>query len=247
MNLEEYAVMYRQERDYWWYVSRSELLHYFMRDVIEPPKDARILDLGCGTGVNLEILSQYGCAIGADFSDAALTFCRKRALPRLMQGDGMALPVRSGSLDLVTAMDSLEHIPRDNAALAEIFRVLKPGGTLLATVPAFGFLWSEHDEALQHLRRYTAAELTDKLRLAGFVPKRITYVMFLLFFPVLAMRTIQNLTKSGTHPKSNVSDLPAVVQSILKGVNRIEMQMLRLLDLPFGVTVVAVAQKPGAP
>ena len=244
MNLEEYEVMYRQERDYWWFVSRSELLHFYMRDIVALPREARILDLGCGTGANLEILAQYGQAMGADFSETALAFCKKRALPRLMLGDGMQLPIASNSLDLVTAMDSLEHIPRDNAALSEIFRILKPGGTLLATVPAFGFLWSEHDEALQHLRRYTAAELTDKLRLAGFAPGKVTYVMFFLFFPVLLIRLVQNVTKAGTQPRTSISTLPWLVQRFLMLLNRLEMALLRWMDLPFGVTVVAVATKP---
>lgn len=244
MNLEEYEVMYRQERDYWWFVSRSELLHFYMRNLVSLPRDARILDLGCGTGANLEILSQYGQGIGADFSETALMFCRKRSLPRLMLGDGMQLPIANDSLDLVAAMDSLEHIPRDNAALAEIFRILKPGGTLLVTVPAFGFLWSEHDEALQHLRRYTAAELSDKLRLAGFHLGKSTYVMFFLFFPVLLIRFLQNLTKAGTQPKTAISPLPSLISSILMLLNRIEMSLLRWMNLPFGVTVVALATKP---
>lgn len=244
MNLEEYEVMYRQERDYWWFLSRSELLHFYMQHLVPLPKDAKILDLGCGTGANLEILSQYGQGIGADFSETALAFCRKRALPRLVQGDGMALPIATDSLDLIAAMDSLEHIPRDNAALAEMFRILKPGGTLLVTVPAFGFLWSEHDEALQHLRRYTAAELADKLRLAGFKLGKTTYVMFFLFFPVLVIRFLQNLTKAGTHPKTAISHIPGPIASLLMLLNRIEMTLLHWMNLPFGVTVVALATKP---
>ena len=244
MNLEEYEVMYRQEQAYWWFVSRSELLHFYLRDMLELPRDPRILDLGCGTGANLEVLSQYGQAMGADFSGAALAFCRKRALPRLVQGDGERLPLRSDSLDLVTAVDSLEHIPRDNDALGEIFRVLKPGGTALITVPAFGFLWSEHDEALQHLRRYTAAELTAKLRLAGFQVGKVTYVLFFLFFPVLVVRFLQNLTKTGTHPRTSISVLPTLVERAFMLLNRLEMFLLRWMNLPFGVTIVAVATKP---
>ena len=244
MNLEEYEVMYRQEQAYWWFVSRSELLQFYMREQVSLPANARIMDLGCGTGANLEILAQYGQAIGADFSQAALSFCKKRALPRLLQGNGEALPIATASLDLVTAMDSLEHIPGDNAALAEIFRVLKPGGKLLVTVPAFGFLWSEHDEALQHLRRYTSAELANKMRLAGFTVGKLTYVLFFLFFPVLAIRFLQNLTKQATHPKTSISVLPAVIEHALLLLNRLEMVLLRWMNLPFGVTIVAVATKP---
>lgn len=246
MNVEEYDVMFRQEQAYWWFISRTELLHFYMREIARPAPGARIMDLGCGTGANLEVLAQYGAAIGLDFSPDALTFCRLRALPSLALGNGQALPVRSDSLDLVTAMDSLEHIPDDISALAEAYRVLRPGGTLLVTVPAFGFLWSEHDEALQHLRRYSAAELTNKMKLAGFVPGKVTHVMFLLFFPVLAIRVIQNFTKKNTHPKTSITLLPEFVNRMLLVLNRLEMALLRWVNYPFGVTIVAVAIKPSA-
>ena len=246
MNLEEYEVMYRQEQAYWWFVSRSELLHHYLREQLALAPGARILDLGCGTGANLEVLSRYGDAMGADFSQAALAFCRRRALPRLVLGDGQRMPVRDGSFDLVASMDSLEHIPDDNAALAEMFRMLKPGGKLLITVPAFGFLWSEHDEALQHLRRYSAAELTDKLRHAGFRVGKMTHVLFFLFLPVLLMRILQNFTKSGTHPRTSITSLPGWADHVLLWINRLEMLLLRWLNFPVGVTIVAVATKPSA-
>lgn len=244
MNLEEYEVMYRQERDYWWFVSRSELLNFCMREMVALPAGGHILDLGCGTGANLTVLAGYGQAYGADFSRAALAFCRKRDLSRLVQGDGQALPIASASLDLVTSMDSLEHIPDDNAALAECFRILKPGGRMLITVPAFGFLWSEHDEALQHLRRYTAAELTAKLRLAGFKVSRMSHVMFFLFLPVLLARLIQNFTKSSTHPRTSIAALPPLVDTLLLWINRLETWLLHWVNFPLGVTIVAVAEKP---
>ena len=246
MNLEEYEVMYRQEQAYWWFVSRSELLHFVMRELIPLPAGARILDLGCGTGANLSVLSHYGLAIGADFHHTALEFCQKRALPRLLQGDGQRMPIASGSLDLVTSMDSLEHIPDDNATLAECYRMLKPGGRLLVTVPAFGFLWSEHDEALQHLRRYSAPELTSKMKLAGFQVGKVSHVLFFLFLPVLAIRILQNFTKSGTHPRTSITVLPAFVDALLLWVNRFETALLRWLNFPVGVTIVAVATKPRA-
>jgi SAM-dependent methyltransferase len=245
MNLEEYDVMYRQEQAYWWYVSRTELLHYYMRDVVRLPPTPKIVDLGCGTGANLEVLAQYGTALGLDFSPEALSFCRKRALPRLMRANGEALALANASVDLFTAMDSLEHIPDDLAALREIHRSLKPGGTLLVTVPAFGFLWSEHDEALQHLRRYSAPELRNKLKAAGFELSRVTHVLFFLFPVVLAMRILQNFTKSSVVPRTSITMLPSLVNAVLLAINRLEMWLLRFLSFPVGVTIVAVARKSG--
>lgn len=245
MNLEEYEVMYRQEQAYWWFVSRTELLHLYLREIVALPPSSRIVDLGCGTGANLEVLSQYGVATGVDFSPEALSFCRKRALPRLMRANGQELALATGSVDLMTAMDSLEHIPDDVATLRECYRALKPGGTMLVTVPAFGFLWSEHDEALQHLRRYSAAELTNKLRLAGFTVGKVTHVLFLLFLPVVAMRLVQNFTKKNVVPRTSIVMLPWLLNTLLLWINRLEMFLLRFLDLPVGVTIVALATKPG--
>lgn len=245
MNLEEYEVMYCQEQAYWWFVSRTELLHLYLREMVSLPPSPRIVDLGCGTGANLEVLSQYGIATGVDFSPAALSFCRKRTLPRLMRATGEQLALATDSIDVLTAMDSLEHIPDDVATLRECYRALKPGGTLLVTVPAFGFLWSEHDEALQHLRRYSAAELTNKMKLAGFTVGKVTHVLFLLFLPVLVMRVLQSFTKKNVVPRTSIVMLPWFVNTLLLWINRVEMMLLRWFDLPLGVTIVAVATKPG--
>jgi SAM-dependent methyltransferase len=244
MNLEEYERMYRWEQEYWWFVARTELLEFAVREWAHLAPDARILDLGCGTGANLEKLARFGSATGIDFSPEALSFCRKRALGPLVRGSGEALGLRSGTYDLVTAMDTLEHMPHDLDALAEAFRVLKPGGRMLVAVPAFGFLWSEHDEALQHRRRYTGRELTAKLELTGFRVEQLTYALFFLFLPVLAMRFLQNLLKKDPHPKAAIRRLPDWLNHALVLLHRLETGLLSWVRWPIGVTVLAVAVKP---
>jgi SAM-dependent methyltransferase len=244
VNLEEYEVMYKQEQDYWWFTSRSELLHFYLDRIVKVPKEALTLDLGCGTGANLEVLSCYAKPSGLDLSGVALQFCKKRNLPRLLQGSGEALGIKSNSLDLITAMDSLEHIPDDITALRECLRVLKPGAQILITVPAFGFLWSEHDEALHHLRRYSAAELRNKLSLVGFEVGKVTYVLFFLFFPVLFFRILTNIFKKDPYPKTAIVALPPLINGALVLLNRLEKVLLQWINFPFGVTIVAVARKP---
>jgi len=245
MNLEEYEVMYRLEQRYWWFVSRTELLRFYLTEVVKLPENARILDLGCGTGANLEVLAEYGGPVGLDRSPEALRFCRQRQLQRLLLGSGEAQGLGSESFDLITAMDSLEHIPDDVGTLRECLRILRPGGRILITVPAFGFLWSEHDEALHHLRRYSGAELRNKLSLAGFEVGKVTYVLFSLFFPILFFRLLQNIFKKDPYPKTSVVMLPEPVNQLLVWINRVEKTMLRWINFPFGVTIVAVARKPG--
>ncbi|MBI4860114.1 MAG: methyltransferase domain-containing protein [Candidatus Riflebacteria bacterium] len=245
MNTEEYEVMYRQEQTYWWFVSRTELLSFYLDELLRLPGEPVLLDLGCGTGANLEILRRRGHPVGLDSSRSALGFCRQRHLTGLLHGDGARLGLREGAFDLITAMDSLEHIPDDVGTLRECLRVLKPGGQMLISVPAYGFLWSEHDEALHHVRRYSGAELRNKLTLAGFEVGKVTYVLFSLFFPILLFRILQNIFKKDPYPKTSLVMLPPLVNQLLVLINRIEKWLLRWINFPFGVTIVAVARKPG--
>ena len=184
----EYGAMYRLEDVYWWFIARRQLaVEVLTRELASRP-EAEILDVGCGTGSNLEAFSGLGHATGVDMSPEALSFCRARGARRVTFSEIERLPFADASFDVVTAMDVLEHVDDDLAALAELRRVLRPGGLLLATVPAYGFLWSEHDEALKHRRRYTAHELRNKLTVRDFAVERTSYFITALFFPILAMR-----------------------------------------------------------
>jgi SAM-dependent methyltransferase len=146
---------------------------------------------------------------------------------------------------VVTALDILEHVDDDNAALRELWRLSKPGGSLLITVPAFGFLWSEHDEALQHRRRYTAAELESKLVAAGFQVVQMSYFLASLFVPILAFRIVQNLTKRGIEPQATYVIPPPWLNVLIVRILDWERMLLRhVKKLPFGVSIIALAKKP---
>jgi ubiquinone/menaquinone biosynthesis C-methylase UbiE len=129
--------------------------------------------------------------------------------------------------------------------LSEMYRVTKPGGWLVVTVPAYGFLWSEHDEALHHRRRYTASELRNKITNAGFTVERSTYFITTLFFPILLFRIINNLTKKSLHAKTSHIILPKWANSLLVRILDLERLYIRHSNLPFGVSLICTAQKPG--
>ena len=251
MNLEEYERMYRLEDSYWWFVARRGLIATLLSD-LALPGSLDILDIGCGTGAMLDRLDGYGTVIGADFSPQALSFCRERGKRtgkeyRLVRADVRSLPFADNSFDIVTAMDIIEHIDRDKDAMAEILRVLKPGGRLLATVPAYMALWSEHDNALHHHRRYTAHGFRDLSRRAGFVVDRLSYTVTSLL-PVVWLVRVVNRARAvkGASAKADVGPLPSAVNRILLALTNAETQFVRKLDLPFGVTVVAIARKANA-
>jgi len=244
MNITEYAEMYKLESFYWWFVARRNLLELLVKDIVKRFDRPTLLDVGCGTGINFSVLSKCGEAFSSDASEEALRFSRSRGTTGLVRSDLESLPFAASTFDVVTALDVLEHVDNDLAAMDEILRVIRTGGVLIITVPAYGFLWSEHDEALHHRRRYAASELRNKLTNAGFEVERITYYITFLFFPILLMRFVQSLSKKSIHAKTSHVILPAWLNSLLIGILAFERTLLRWMNFPFGVSIVCLAQKP---
>jgi SAM-dependent methyltransferase len=238
----EYDAMYRLESSYWWYVARRTLALEMLKAEITSRESARILDVGCGTGANGSAFADLAPTIGIDSSMDALNFCRTRGFTSVALSPVEELPFACGTFDIVTALDVLEHTDDDLHSLREIHRVAKKGGLVFITVPAYGFLWSEHDEALKHRRRYTAHELRNKLVVTGFEVVRTSYFISTLFFPILALRIWQGLRKDSTHPKTSVYVLPGWINASLVGLLSLERRLFRQMNLPFGVSIVALAR-----
>ena len=243
MNIAEYAEMYKLESFYWWFVARRRLLDWLVGEISREFKRPTILDVGCGTGINSRVLGKYGDTISSDASEEALGFSRGRGIERLVRSHVESLPFAASTFDVITALDVLEHINDDLRALDELLRVTKDGGALIITVPAYGFLWSEHDEALHHRRRYAASELRNKLTNAGFEVERITYYITFLFFPILLMRFAQSLSKKSIHAKTSHVILPKWLNSLLIAILGFERVLLRWMNFPFGVSIVCLARK----
>lgn len=246
MEPREYQTLYELEDTYWWYVARRRVVDDMLAASCGRRNDRLLADIGCGTGASVQTLANFGRVFLIDMSVEALHFCRKRGLERTVVSSAESMGVQSSSLDIVSALDVLEHLDHDITAMKEVHRVLKPGGTFLITVPAFGFLWSEHDEALHHRRRYTQWELRNKLTVAGFDVVRSTYFITLLFFPIAVMRFLQALFKKDAYPKTSHVMLPKWINSLLENLLGLERWLCRWINLPFGVSIVAIARKPGA-
>jgi SAM-dependent methyltransferase len=246
MDSSEYDKMYQLEETNWWYSGRRRLILKAVARLHKKHSDKsmNILDAGCGTGINLRYLPAYGDAYGLDISKEALEFSRIRGLSSLICGSVDSLPLKNEFFDLVVALDVIEHIQEDLTAVRELNRVLRPGGSLIVTVPAFQFLWSNHDLAVHHKKRYTRSELRDILGLGGFIVERATYWNFFLFLPVAVMRMLKRATGSQRNKQTDLAELPAPINSILNGLLWVENSILGWFDLPFGVSVMCVCRKP---
>lgn len=242
MRYEELERMYRLEDDYWWFVGRRRLVHSLVQRY--GPPDPMILDAGCGTGGTMDYLRPLGSVYGADLSLDALQFCRSRGHQALLQCRAESIAARGDSFDVVVASDLLEHLPDDAAGVQEAFRVTKPGGIVVITVPAYQWLWSEHDEALSHLRRYSKRELRGLLEQAGADVVKLTYAVCLVFPAIVGVRVLQRRKHKSSAPHTQLMPVPDWANRLLVSIHDLEAWWLTRAGFPWGATLVAVARKP---
>ena len=237
-----YPIMFRVEQSHWWYAGRRRILASFLEDICRRVTDhrPRILDVGCGTGANLLMLSQYGDAEGVDVSEDALAFCRERGLEQVKLGAAEKLPYEDGTFDLVTALDVVEHLDNDLAGLREMRRVLRPGGRVLLFVPTFMFLWGLQDDVSNHRRRYRLPELRRVLEQAGFEIERTTYANITFFLPILLARKLMRVTGIKAESENNIN--VSAFNGVLGKLFGAESIVLRYMNIPFGVSGLCVAR-----
>ncbi len=265
MNPEEYGRMHDLETRYWWFVGRRLLIARLLQDALpRAGMKLNLVDVGCGTGANLPMLRRAvgeGSAVfGFDFSPLALQWAREQtewapsslAALSLSQGDAMQMPLRDNCADCVTMLDVLEHLPDDARALSEVERILKPGGVLLLSVPAYQHLWSAHDEALHHFRRYERAQLRQVLRGAGLKIEKLSFAMSLM--PPIAWFWRRFVLPFGPGRPKNASRhsqgavLPPVPQwanQMLARYVAAEGKIIARRPIRFGTSLVVVARKKG--
>ena len=242
MNPDEYAKMYAVEDTHWWFVGKRRLVRVLLEQLPTQPS-RQILDVGCGTGGIHALLRSCGSVCGVDASEQALALAARRRLAELKQAVLPNLPFEDGSFDLVTLFDVLYHrgVADDQQALAGVWRVLRPGGLLVLTDSAFGFLRSAHDTALHGARRYTVSQMRDKLQRARFRIIRLSYANFFIFLPVACWRLARR--RADPAEGSDVHAVPAWLNAVMGLVYRVEAGLFSRINLPFGTSIIGLAQK----
>ncbi len=241
-----------EEDRHWWFASRTRaLLNMMDREV--PSRDLKVLDVGCGAGNMIHHLSRYGQVKGVEIDPRPVAVAHRRGYDVDLGDATQGLNYQDASFDTVSALDVIEHNEDDMSILREIHRVLKPGGHAVITVPAFMWLWSHNDDINAHLRRYTAAELRRKLQEAGFRMRRMTYNNFFVFPMAAALILLRRGSDSqpelASHHLSEdeyqveMEPVSPALNAILTVVGWVEAQVLRLLSLPVGTSIIAIAEK----
>jgi SAM-dependent methyltransferase len=245
MELQVYENTYRSEQSHWWFVGRRTLVLDQIAQLYGGRNDLQILDVGCGTGLNMRYLGRYGGVTGADLSTEGLHYCRTRGHRRLVLTPLERLPFAEDTFDLVTALDIMEHLDDDLIGFEEIRRVLKPGGRVIVLVPAYRFLWSLQDEVSHHRRRYIAPQLRKVMKRSGLTIERLTYANTLLFPIVLGGRLALKVIRRHNTSIQNENALhPGWSNGLLRAIFQSETPLLRRVNAPFGVSILAIGRKP---
>ncbi len=237
-----YALLYiEHEKKHWWFTARQEILETTINKIIKKKKYAlplNILNVGPAGGATSIMLENFGKVKSLEFDDDLYDYCKNERKLDVDKGSITELPYQDESFDMACAFDVIEHIKDDQKAMGELKRVVKKGGLVLITVPAFQFLWSHHDVVNSHFRRYTKTSINEIAKSAGLSLFYSTYFNFFLFFPIVAARTLGNL-KSGNTSESDFDrfKINRTSNKILHFIFRIEKKILFPGRFPVGLSI----------
>lgn len=240
MDAHVYSEMAALEQQHWWFAARRKILDKLISTLPLPP-DAKILEAGCGSGGNLNMLARHGQVYAMETNTQALALAVAKGAGQIAAGRlPAAIPFGDQKFDLIALLDVLEHVDDDAASLSALRTRLKPGGWLLLTVPAYPFLWSRHDELHHHKRRYVARDLRAISEAAGLHIPYLSYFNTWLFPLIAAAR----LARPGEGSSGDLTMPSKLTNALLTKIFASERLLLGRVTLPFGVSLLALARNP---
>lgn len=251
MNPKFYKEYYHLERNHWWFTARIEILRSTIQNLNLANQDhpIQILNAGVATGATSEMLSEFGNVTSLEYDSDCCDFLEEKTNIKPIRGSLTDLPFEDGSFDLVCAFDVIEHIEDDTKACEEMARVMNNTGRYIVTVPAYEFLWSNHDVINHHFRRYTKTSLLETLDSGYLHNKHSTYFNTLLFLPIAVFRLIQRVIPTKKHRSTSGSDneifkhnkiITQIFHSIFSSENRI---LQKGIKMPFGISLISIGTK----
>ena len=235
-------VYYQLEEKHFWFKARRS---YILQELDKFDRNSKILDIGCSSGILLKELTRIGFKLnnlyGIDISENAIRNCRRSGFENtfVMDAQNMSLYL---NFDIIIASDCLEHIEDDEKALCNWNNLLNSNGIFIIFVPAFMSLWSEHDEANMHFRRYERNELCEKLIRNGFEINKSGFWNFFLFIPIYLVRLISKTKLLGNRNTGDFNKLP-LFNNLFFALLNFENKLLKYINFPIGVSSYATAKK----
>ncbi len=251
MDQQYFKEYYHLERVNWWFTVRRKILRDRIHRQLQSPKGIQSLNIGAATGTTSDMLTEFGEVMSVEYDQECCDFTKTFLSTPLIQGSITELPFENNSYDLVCAFDVIEHVADDTKAVEEMMRVCKPGGHVAITVPAYAFLWGEHDEINQHFRRYTKTELLKLLKKHKGKIVYHTYFNSLLFIPIAVFRLLATgLSKLRGAKKKTVESDHAIFgtegffNNLLAGIFSIDYYLLKWgFRFPAGVSIMVFFKK----
>lgn len=249
MDPQFYKEYYTLERTNWWFTARLAILEGILKKKITLGKsNLKILNVGVATGATSEMLSKYGDVTSVEYDDECCKFLKEKTGIEAVNASLTDLPYSDNEFDLVCAFDVVEHIEDDNLAVSEIQRVLRSQGSYFLTVPAYQFLWSNHDVVNHHFRRYTKTEFNNLFQGNKLEVNYSSYFNFWLFTPIALTRFVLNMfsrkSKESSGSDNDLTSSSKIINKVLYPIFKSELGLLRLgLKLPFGVSIMSIGKK----
>lgn len=239
MEPDTYLLMRELEDEHWWFVARRKIIRKLL-ETLGLSEDCRILEVGCGTGGNLDVLGKFGSVTGVELESIAAQMARARDIAPVYTG-GLPddLPELSENFDLICLFDVIEHIEDDESSLQALKKRLNSNGKIVITVPAFPFLWSQHDDENHHHRRYRRRDISRLAETAKMNVEYMSYFNFWLFPPVAALRLFRKIWPYRESWK-DMSKPGDGLNRLLESVFASERHMVGKFSLPFGISLIAV-------